>query len=467
MDDFFLLEDTKDVILRPTSNQDRPPWCKNYVYDHFNQRKILSKEILDFSNWIKPTNIEIQIRTLITNKLKNLIHLNFPKFELILHGSTSQGIVLPNGDLDYIIIPDINNSLNLYEIFEILNNNLLYENHFFSESIIISSAKVPIIKGVESLFGIKIDIAIYTSIESFNGLFNIERTSNLFLKYPTLFPLTILLKIFLIENDLNENFKGGISSTILIQLVLFIIQSSPISLKNSLGDLLIGFFNIYGNIFNFKKCGLSTRNGGYVFLKHTNLILEIEDPQNPNEYFMSSFSNFHKFIDLSTKSWYKLRKPYKKYESMILKIINLPLNIINSRIQLETIYLNLFNLNNKLILKINNLSSNRYEAISQYITTSRDIIRKKRQINDENFNLDLIRQQVFLEIPKKEIDLNINRNTIKKIQIEKNFKNEIIEKNINNNNLILPISKLDEDLIEKNEILLEKKFIHLLINEKN
>jgi len=83
-------------------------------------------------------------------------------------------------------------------------------------------------------------------------------------------PIIYVLKYFLRQRKLNQAFTGGVSSFLLLNLVLGYIQHSNKSDENkniSLGHILVGFFQFYSFDFNYEKVGLSIRHGGFFFKK--------------------------------------------------------------------------------------------------------------------------------------------------------------------------------------------------------
>lgn len=113
----------------------------------------------------------------------------------------------------------------------------------------------------------------------------------------------LVLKQFLYMRNLNEVWKGGISSYCLTLMVISFLQNhirpdeanSPYA---NLGVLLIEFFELYGYLFNYLKVGISTREGRYMkkeqILKNTGgarSILCVEDPtNNTNDVGRSSYN---------------------------------------------------------------------------------------------------------------------------------------------------------------------------------
>uniref|UniRef100_S4RRL6 PAP-associated domain-containing protein n=1 Tax=Petromyzon marinus TaxID=7757 RepID=S4RRL6_PETMA len=88
-------------------------------------------------------------------------------------------------------------------------------------------------------------------------------------EYPLLPQLVLVLKQFLLQRDLNEPYTGGVSSYLLVMLVVSFLQPMQLhadidgrSGDGDLGVLLIEFFELYGRNFNYLKAGIRIKDGG-------------------------------------------------------------------------------------------------------------------------------------------------------------------------------------------------------------
>lgn len=91
---------------------------------------------------------------------------------------------------------------------------------------------------------------------------------------PPLRPLAIFLKYFLQARALHEPYSGGVGSfTLLMMLIAFFQQRERESIKMgkkqqyNLGSLLIEFFELFGDKFNYCTTGISVRHDGKFFAK--------------------------------------------------------------------------------------------------------------------------------------------------------------------------------------------------------
>jgi len=165
---------------------------------------------------------------------------------------------------------------------------------------IIAKAKVPIIKFVSSYGRLQVDI----SINQANGLISGEIITG-FLKQmipgdqekesKALRSLIMITKAFLRERKLNEVYTGGLGSYSVVCLAVSFLQMHPkirrgeMDPEKNLGVLVVEFFELYGNRFNYDNVGISLREGGTYFNKrergwnvdYKKNILSIEDPADP------------------------------------------------------------------------------------------------------------------------------------------------------------------------------------------
>ena len=275
----------KDVKVIPSKTENlNSPWCNGFGYMHNSTNLCLHKEILDFTEWVSPSEEEKYLRLLIIKRFKSSLELLWPSAKLLVHGSTVTNSYVPGSDLDFVVV-DSPQNLNIEDQLNILHNHLLNLKQIV-QSKIIYAAKCPIIKAIDFPFGFSLDIAIGNE----NGILNVPRQLSLFKSFPEIYPLLMVLKVFLINNNLDQPYRGGINSNTLIQLIFFIIQKEfP---KKNLGEYLLSFFTTFGQNFNYITTGISTRNGGRLFSRidfdkiswNCPINFCIEDPQIPGSF---------------------------------------------------------------------------------------------------------------------------------------------------------------------------------------
>ena len=271
-------------------------------------------EILDFFHFIELNNEEKELRNKTYNFIKNIIDENFPDYFCELYGSFKTGLSLPNSDIDILILAkneannidaNTNNYKYLYNSLKQIYDKLKEKKDFSYLELI--AAKVPIIKCKYKETNINVDISIFKK----NGASAAEQLEKIINIHPEIRPLILVIKYMLRQRNLNEIYKGGASSFILFSLVYYYIidvnkrvndsiNKGQNEKQLSLGNLLLGFFNFYGYDFNYKKLGISIRNGCFLYKRNglTKNILSIENFQDITQDLGISCYQYNKVIDL-------------------------------------------------------------------------------------------------------------------------------------------------------------------------
>ena len=156
---------------------------------------------------------------------------------------------------------------------------------------VVPRAKVPIIKFTDRDTGIKVDI----SFENDSGLKANATFQKWKEEYPALPTIAVVIKQLMAMRDLNEVVSGGIGGFSIICLVVSMMQMMPEVQSGSMepehhfGDLLLNFFDLYGNKFNIKTTGImvGTNPGYFSKLRHpmpqqNDNRLTIVDPNRPD-----------------------------------------------------------------------------------------------------------------------------------------------------------------------------------------
>lgn len=85
---------------------------------------------------------------------------------------------------------------------------------------VVATAKVPIVKLVVMPYGLKFDLSIGMG----NGVDAVEYIRSALVDWPPLRPMVTVLKLFLLQRQMNEVFTGGLSSFSLILSVLAFLK---------------------------------------------------------------------------------------------------------------------------------------------------------------------------------------------------------------------------------------------------
>ena len=386
----ILVENVSSVVVRPcVPDKKRPPWCRDHVYINMNVEKLLEKELVEFGQWAQLSKQELAMRAVVIRRFQSVCKLIFPNAKLFCYGSTATHTSLNSGDIDLCItdLPeeiDVNTALEIFVV-----QSEIY--HLFDSVKHIKHAKVPILKGVESMYHFNIDI----SAKEPNSLFNIERNNNVLRVYPSIFPVLMLMKIVLLKDKMNETYSGGISSSILFNMVHFIVQISPPKYKNNPAKILMGFLSTYGLTFNFCKNIISTVNGGSIVQKEQGDIhIQCVDPQNPDTI-MSGNNRLHRqILETFARLNDLLRKDYSPFDSLLARIIDVEkVNLMDEK-RKERINTFIFHTNKNAHVQQNIITKPRmpWEVLSEFVVAQTEYIKKKHalqfnenmQISDEN-----------------------------------------------------------------------------------
>ena len=135
---------------------------------------------------------------------------------------------------------------------------------------VITGAKVPLVKYVDRLTGLKVDI----SFENDTGLIANKTFQEWKTKQPAMPMIVTLIKHFLAMRGLNEPMNGGIGGFSVICLVQSLLEMLPFVGRDEvsqhmipehhLGEVLMEFFDLYGNRFNFLTTGIQLKPHAYV-----------------------------------------------------------------------------------------------------------------------------------------------------------------------------------------------------------
>lgn len=124
----------------------------------------------------------------------------------------------------------------------------------------IAHARVPILKFVDKLTGLKIDL----SFDNDSGLIANHTFQQWKSEFPAMLPIVSVIKQYLLLRGLNEVVTGGLGGLSITCLVTSILQHLPHGqLEPNLGSVLMDFFNFYGNILDFQNVGIRLNPPGY------------------------------------------------------------------------------------------------------------------------------------------------------------------------------------------------------------
>ena len=260
----------------------------------------LTKDLMDYQIFVSMfIEKNHQIFDILIDNLKQATKESLPDYDVHLYGSHATNLCLPWSDLDVVLISNTNEENNINEN-NINNNPQILLNHlhenirnkkWVKESKYISSANIPIIKlvTIDEYGNIPIDISIQDSKHF--GLKCVDLVKNFITQYEHLKPIVLALKNIFKLADLNDPYKGGISSYGLILMIVYFIQRQKKinnNINSDLGNLFFDIIYYYGIVFNFKEKIYVKLNeddediNNDINNLNLNTQLIIIDPLNPN-----------------------------------------------------------------------------------------------------------------------------------------------------------------------------------------
>ncbi|KAK8228500.1 hypothetical protein BKA81DRAFT_293539 [Phyllosticta paracitricarpa] len=250
----------------PRSGTSSTPWC---IFDHSATENIglwLHKEIIDFYEYVKPHEIEQTVRLELIDRISNILEASFPTATVCSFGSFASGLYLPTADMDLVLVsrqfisngmPQVGQSRKqLYRIASLLERGGVTQP---GTTEVIAGARVPIIKLVDRVTGLKVDMSFEnnTGIVA-NGTFQEWKA-----QYPAMPIIATLVKQFLAMRNLNEVFSGGLGGFSVICMVVHFLQLHPAAQSGNmlpeehLGEIFMGFLQYYGTKFNMYNTRIS------------------------------------------------------------------------------------------------------------------------------------------------------------------------------------------------------------------
>ena len=126
---------------------------------------------------------------------------------------------------------------------------------------LIPFAKVPIIKFLEEVSGLRVDL----SFNNDTGVTANDTFQKWKSQHPAMPILVSVIKQFLMIRGLNDVAIGGLGGFSVICLVTSLMQHMPgASPPSNLGQLLVEFFNLYGNLIDKETVAVRLDPPGYI-----------------------------------------------------------------------------------------------------------------------------------------------------------------------------------------------------------
>ncbi|KAI9906659.1 hypothetical protein PsorP6_004653 [Peronosclerospora sorghi] len=290
-------DDDQKILKQKKEDQDKKthaimletrPWMRDRKgYFNKNVYECLHEEIMEFLSFVSPTDKELTNRSNLIDEMQEIVKGLWPGATVETFGSHYTQMFLPHSDIDMVLFGVPEGKEPLFKLAECLE-----EKDLVSYLEVIDKARIPIVKMVHKASDIHVDVSFNVA----GGLATGDLVRHYMRVYPPFRPLTLVLKYFMAQRGLNETYSGGVGSFLLQMMVVSYLQHHGRSLGadhdnpkfNNLGNLLLGFFTLYGHDFNYTDLGISVRNGGSYFYKEDRRWYDAGRPyliamENPNE----------------------------------------------------------------------------------------------------------------------------------------------------------------------------------------
>lgn len=232
-------------------------------------------EVRDFYEYVKPCQFEERLRGKLVDDLNQVVAkrlAGWQSYSMYPFGSYMSGLYLPTGDMDLAFcsrgyvdggrqMTPRQAQLQGFVRF-VRSNGLAVHNRVEP----IYKARVPLVKFVDKTTGLKIDI----SFENLSGIVAVETFKAWKQQWPVMPILVTIIKQFLLMRGLNEPVNGGIGGFSVICMVVSMlqllppIQSGDVDQEHDLGAILMHFFDLYGNRFDYESVALRLNPPGYI-----------------------------------------------------------------------------------------------------------------------------------------------------------------------------------------------------------
>lgn len=206
------------------------------------------------------------MRSKLISDLQSDVSREWRDVRILPFGSYPAGLYLPTADMDLVFVSQgyLDGNYGKYDRKKDLwqFNDFLRHKKIAAEGSIecITKAKVPLVKYIDRLTGLKVDV----SFENNTGIVAIETFLGWKRQFPAMPILVTLIKQFLCMRGLNEPVNGGIGGFTVTCLVVSLLQHLPqvqsgnMKPEEHLGEILMEFFNCYGNLFDVATTAIST-----------------------------------------------------------------------------------------------------------------------------------------------------------------------------------------------------------------
>ena len=224
----------------------------------------LQKNLTDYTSFIKTkTKSKLPIVKTLINHIQTLLSSITSDYTVNIFGSYAYGLSLPWSNIDIMLVPTESASKQLSKGNDIylLNalNRLIADQHWLMSKTYITQLLIPVIHitTTNEFEHMKLSITVYNS-ETHYGIESVKLIKSFLTAYNVLEPIIIALKTIIKNANLNNQYKGGLSSYGLILMVVSFIQSQNENItvtteENVVGKTFYYLLKHYGVNFDFNN----------------------------------------------------------------------------------------------------------------------------------------------------------------------------------------------------------------------
>lgn len=238
----------------------------------------LHNEVLAFYNWVKPRQFEQIVRQDIVDRLERAFQKRYSGVQIRAFGSFASGLYLPTADIDLVLLSTSFMKTGIRAFGERKGQIYAFAGFVKTSGLAvdgtveaIAGARVPILKWVDKLTGLRIDM----SFDNDSGILANTTFQEWKQQYPAMPVIVSVIKQFLLLRGLNEVPTGGLGGFSITCIVTSLLQHMPRNQERNIGSLLLDFFHFYGKVFDFEKTGLRMNPPGY-YNKVSSLMTQVE-----------------------------------------------------------------------------------------------------------------------------------------------------------------------------------------------
>jgi len=242
----------------------------------------LHQELVAFWGSAGPSHASHRARRDLQTRLTQAVEEEWAGAECVLHGSSATGLYLSASDLDLVVLGRWEDGVAPLDSLARVLGKLARPGSLS----LLHHTRVPLLRLTDNKTGIPVDL----SCNNLSGPRAVQLVRIFKRRFPSLPPLLIFLKSFLVARGLSQVFTGGLGSHALTLLIVSFLQLHPRHRPDTanLGVLLMEFLDLYGRRFNYSAVCISVAEGGrYLPLAELDwqdlpTTLALQDPLNPS-----------------------------------------------------------------------------------------------------------------------------------------------------------------------------------------